>query len=95
MRDAAIRPKLYVGHDAESERALVLLREAGFEVEVRTAPDHYRIAFGTPVLFGLSNRYEGTGGILAFIENARILGYQNQNHSESKRINLARGQLSL
>jgi hypothetical protein len=67
-------PILYVGSGKESEFALSLLREAGFEVEVKEAPSFFEIAYGTPVLFALSNRFEGVEGVRVFIENARVLG---------------------
>jgi hypothetical protein len=68
------QPILFVGSGKESEVALSLLREAGFEVEVKEAPSFYEVAYGTPVLFALSNRFEGVEGIRVFIENARVLG---------------------
>jgi hypothetical protein len=68
------QPILYIGSGKESEVAQSLLREAGFEVEVKVAPSFYEIAYGTPVLFALSNRFEGVEGVRVFMENARILG---------------------
>lgn len=69
------QPILYVGKGQDSKMAVTLLERAGFEVEVHDAPNFYEIAYGTPVLFGLSNRFEGLEGIQIFIANARILGY--------------------
>jgi hypothetical protein len=66
-------PILYVGSGKDNEDALILLKEAGFEVEVKEAPSFYEIAYGTPVLFALSNKFEGIDGIRVFIENARVL----------------------
>jgi len=71
------QPVLYVAQDEASEEALTMLKEAGFVVDVRTAPIHYRAAYGTPVLFGLFNRFEGIEGIRVFLENARIFRRQN------------------
>jgi hypothetical protein len=68
------KPILFVGSGSESEVALSLLNDAGFEVEVKEAPSFYEIAYGTPVLFALSNRFEGVEGVRVFIENARVLG---------------------
>jgi len=69
------QPILYIGKGQDSKMAVTLLEQAGFQVEVKDAPNFYEIAYGTPVLFGLSNRFEGLEGIQIFIENARILGY--------------------
>ena len=66
---------LYVGPENDSSLAQSLLTEGGFQVEVKCAPSYYEVAFGTPVLFALSNRYEGVEGIRVFIENARLLGH--------------------
>jgi hypothetical protein len=68
-------PVLYVGEESESRVALSLLKNAGFCVEVKAAPGFYEAAYGTPVLFALSNRFEGIDGIRVFIKNAEILGY--------------------
>ncbi len=66
-------PVLYVtSEEPTSQQAITLLRDAGFEIEVRVAPSHYRAAYGTPVLFGLFNRFEGVEGIRVFLENARF-----------------------
>ena len=85
MRGMSSRPTLYVGDDAESERALALLKEWGIDVEVRSAPSHYQVAYGTPVLFGFSNRYEGLMGVNIFIENARVLGHYPRAGSHNPR----------
>lgn len=69
------RPILYVGTEGDSEKAKQLLERAGFQFEVREAPNFYEIAYGTPVLFALSNRFEGLEGVRIFIENARLLGH--------------------
>lgn len=69
------QPVLYVGKESDSNVALTLLKDAGFWVDVKSAPSFYRIAYGTPVLFALSNRFEGVEGVRVFIENARVLGY--------------------
>jgi hypothetical protein len=68
------QPILFVGHGDDSKVALMLLNEAGFDIEVKEAPSFYEVAYGTPVLFALSNRFEGVEGIRVFIENARLLG---------------------
>ncbi len=66
---------LYVGKGHDSRLAQSLLTEGGFQVEVKCAPSFYEVAFGTPVLFALSNRFEGVEGVRVFIENARLLGH--------------------
>jgi hypothetical protein len=66
---------LFVGAGPDNRQAILLLEGAGFQVEVKNAPSFYEAAYGTPVLFALSNRFEGIEGIRVFIENARILGY--------------------
>lgn len=77
------RPILYVGEEEASKQAQELLREAGFEVDVRPAPSQYRVAYGTPVLFALSNRFEGVEGVRVFIENAKILGHPKPSLAHS------------
>lgn len=69
------RPILYVGSGKDDEMARRLLEREGFRFDVRNAPSFYQVAYGTPVLFALSNRFEGIEGIRIFIENARILGH--------------------
>jgi len=69
------QPILYVGRGEDSQIALSLLNAAGFQVEVKDAPSSYEVAYGTPVLFALSNRFEGVEGVRVFIENARVLGH--------------------
>jgi len=72
-------PVVYIGDDPESEEALALLHAAGFDCEVKkVAPSHPRALYGTPVLFGLSNRFEGVQGVRVFIANATLLGYRRQ-----------------
>ncbi len=70
-----VQPVLYVGKGSDNQLALSLLKEAGFCFEVKDAPSFYQIAYGTPVLFALSNRFEGVEGVRVFIDNARVLGY--------------------
>lgn len=72
------RPILYVGCGKDDETARRLLERAGFHFEVKNAPSFYQVAYGTPVLFALSNRFEGLEGIRIFIENARILGHAKE-----------------
>lgn len=68
-----IHPILYVTEkEPTSEQAIALLQSAGMEIDVRVAPSHYRAAYGTPVLFGLFNKFEGVEGIRIFLENARL-----------------------
>ena len=66
---------LYIGKGPDSAIAISMLKDGGFDVEVKNAPNFYEVAFGTPVLFALSNRFEGVEGIRVFIENARLLGH--------------------
>lgn len=66
---------LYVGNGEASQIAASMLKDAGFQYQIHEAPSYYEIAYGTPVLFALSNRFEGLEGIRVFIENARVLGY--------------------
>ncbi|MGB7497346.1 MAG: hypothetical protein WBQ61_12145 [Candidatus Acidiferrum sp.] len=68
-----ITPILYIGNSSDSHVAQSLLVEGGFQVEVESAPIFYEVAFGTPVFFALSNKFEGVEGVRVFIENARIL----------------------
>lgn len=68
---------LYVDQSQASQDALDMVKEAGFEVDVRTAPIHYRAAYGTPVLFGLYNRFEGIEGVRIFLENATAFRRRN------------------
>jgi hypothetical protein len=70
-----VQPILYVGKESESQVALSLLKSAGFSVQVKPAPGFYQVAYGTPVLFALSNRFEGIEGIRVFLKNAEVLGY--------------------
>jgi ribosomal protein S18 acetylase RimI-like enzyme len=66
------RPVLYVTQEEPtSQQAIALLREAGFEIEIRVAPTYYRAAYGTPVLFGLFNKFEGVEGVQIFLDNAK------------------------
>ena len=66
------RPTLYIDKDPtpESQQAKQLLENAGFVPEVKIAPSQYRAAYGTPVLFGLFNKFEGVNGVRIFLENA-------------------------
>jgi hypothetical protein len=66
------RPILYVDKKTtpESQEAKRLLESAGFAVDVKIAPSRYRAAYGTPVLFGLFNKFEGLDGIRMFLKNA-------------------------
>lgn len=72
MRSDSNRPILYIDEDTtpESQEAKQLLKSAGFDVDVKIAPSQYRAAYGTPVLFGLFNRFEGLEGIQIFLKNA-------------------------
>ncbi len=75
MRENQFRPILYVDESSiQSGNAVTLLTQAGLDFEIKTAPLQYRVAYLTPVLFGLSNRYEGIEGVKAFVENATLLG---------------------
>lgn len=66
---------LFVGDDKESEEAKALLEHEGFSIDVETvSPSHPYALYGTPVLFGLSNRFYGIDGIRIFINNAKVLG---------------------
>lgn len=66
------RPVLYVTkEEPTSQQAIELLRDAGFEIEIRVAPTYYQAAYGTPVLFGLFNKFEGVEGIQIFLDNAK------------------------
>ena len=69
------RAVMYVDDDEASRQALKLLEAAGIEVEVRRARIDYKAIYGTPVLFGLHNKFEGLQGIRAFIDNAQLLGF--------------------
>ena len=65
---------LYVGDDQESEEACAILASAGFRPDVaKVSPTHPRALYGTPVLFGLGNRFDGLEGVRVFIENSTIL----------------------
>jgi hypothetical protein len=68
-------PILYVGPEKESQEAVTLLEAAGFTFEVKPAPNSYQVTYGTPVLFALSNIFEGVQGVQVFIENAKVLGH--------------------
>jgi len=72
---------LYIGEEPESKDAVLMLDRAGFRVEVKPAPEAYQVAYGTPVLFALSNRFEGVEGIRVFIKNAQMLGYPSPHDS--------------
>lgn len=66
------RPILYIDENsiAENEEAMRMLEVAGFAVDVKIAPSQYRAAYGTPVLFGLFNKFEGLEGIQIFLKNS-------------------------
>jgi hypothetical protein len=66
------RPILYIDNDTtpECQEAKQLLEGAGFIPEVKIAPRRYRAAYGTPLLFGLFNRFEGVDGVRIFLRNA-------------------------
>jgi len=72
MQNDSNRPTLYVDDDATPEctQARELLESAGFVPEVKIAPSQYRAAYGTPVLFGVYNKFEGVNGIRIFLQNA-------------------------
>ncbi|HEY4510536.1 MAG TPA: hypothetical protein VJJ73_01735 [Candidatus Paceibacterota bacterium] len=73
-------PLLYIGQGVKGQEAVLLLKEAGFNVEVKIVPRYHEVAIwcGLPVLFGLSGKFEGIEGIRIFIENATKLGYANR-----------------
>ena len=75
MRKDSTRPVLYIDEDTtpESQEAMRMLEDAGFDVDVRIAPIRYQAAYGTPVLFGLHNKFEGLEGIQIFVKNATRL----------------------
>ena len=67
---------LYVGEDEASTAAERMLNEAGFAPNIRRiSAFHPRAMYGTPILFGLGNRFEGLDGIRIFIGNAALLGH--------------------
>lgn len=72
MRSDNNRPILYIDENSkeESQEAMRMLEGAGFAVDVKIAPSQYRAAYGTPVLFGLFNKFEGLEGIQIFLKNA-------------------------
>jgi hypothetical protein len=72
MRSDHYRPVLYIDENTtqENQRAMQMLTDAGFAVDVKIAPSQYRAAYGTPVLFGLFNKFEGLEGIQIFLKNA-------------------------
>jgi hypothetical protein len=74
---------LYIDESQLSEEAQKMLRGAGFDIQVRTAPNHYRAIYGTPVLFGLFNKFEGLEGIRVFLENAVPLSIGRRNGTTS------------
>ncbi|TAK07692.1 hypothetical protein EPO44_03710 [bacterium] len=80
MGDNRRAPVLYISRKIEEQKAVSLLKEAGFAVEVRIVPVYHPVAVtsGTPVLFGLSGKFEGMDGIRTFIENATLLGYRGR-----------------
>jgi hypothetical protein len=73
MRNDHNRPILYIDENPssqESVEARQMLEGAGFTVDVKIAPSRYRAAYGTPVLFGVFNKFEGVNGIRIFLQNA-------------------------
>lgn len=67
------RPILYIDENPlsqDSVEARQMLEGAGFTVDVKIAPSRYRAAYGTPVLFGVFNKFEGVDGIRIFLKNA-------------------------
>jgi hypothetical protein len=72
MRNDSSHPILYIDEDTtpESQEAMRMLKGAGFDPDVKIAPSQYRAAYGTPVLFGLFNKFEGLEGIQIFLKNA-------------------------
>ena len=66
------RPTLYVDNTTTPEclEAKQLLESAGFTPEIKIAPSQYRAAYGTPVLFGVYNKFEGVNGVRIFLQNA-------------------------
>jgi hypothetical protein len=85
MGEIAEHPVLYVGNEKHSAKAIELLKQAHVAVEIRQASSSsvYRVAYGTPVLFALSNRYEGLEGVHVFLENARVLGYRSESQTKA------------
>lgn len=72
MRSDSNRPVLYIDENTtpESQEAMRMLEHAGFSIDVKIAPSQYRAAYGTPVLFGVFNKFEGLDGIRIFLKNA-------------------------
>jgi hypothetical protein len=72
MRNDSHRPILYIDENTtpESQEAIGMLEGAGFDIDVKIAPSQYRAAYGTPVLFGLFNKFEGLEGIQIFLKNS-------------------------
>ena len=73
MKSDNNHPILYIDENPtsqESVEARQMLEGAGFTVDVKIAPSRYRAAYGTPVLFGLFNKFEGLDGIRIFLKNA-------------------------
>jgi len=68
---------LFIGDDEESLEAQSLINSSGLKVDIRKiTPSHPIAVHGKPVLFALSNRFDGEAGIRVFIQNAHILGYR-------------------
>jgi hypothetical protein len=70
MKNGSHGPVLYIDEKRTSQKAVKMLKGAGFAVDVRIAPTDYRAAYGVPVLFALFNRFEGLEGIRIFLKNA-------------------------
>jgi hypothetical protein len=78
MPDPDAMPTIYVDEKPESKQAVEMLADAGIEVDIRAMPNTYRVASEPPVLFGMSNRYEGIEGVGVFVQNATLLGFQKR-----------------
>lgn len=72
MRNDRNHPILYIDENTpqENQTAMRRLKDAGFTFDVKIAPSQYKAAYGTPVLFGLFNKFEGLQGIEIFLKNA-------------------------
>jgi hypothetical protein len=86
MTNNGKQPVLYIGREEESQEAITILENAGFAVSIHNVPisDPIAVRYGTPVLFGLSGKFEGVEGIRIFVKNATILGYPPRQKSLSQ-----------
>lgn len=67
---------LYVGEDENSIAAERMLNDAGFAPDIKRISEfHPKAMYGTPILFGLGNRFDGLDGIRVFMGNAALLGH--------------------